>query len=248
MISDQDTGKLPDGGNYEGPAIHTLTVFANPFIKVFPSSHSVNAVDIFISISISKFSLFLEDVPSIFEEGVLGVSPGETAPTEGDWDTLVFLPGIHQIGLNFRLHSNRFPLAIFWRHWKMFFNRSYYIPGDAIVFGTMNNGGEVEHGEDTDGDNIRCFKEYFEFSSLLPGSLAMGRYLEIFCLIQILPNPQSTAVSTTPTTPLTSGMRTITTMLMRTHDIVAKWLGWMRWKPLYDANNELIMPGPARIA
>jgi len=120
QMDEQDTGKLPDGGNYEGPAIHTLTVFANPFI---------------------------EDVPSIFEEGVLGVSPGETAPTEGDWTTLVFLPGIHDIGVNFRLHSNR----------------SYYIPGDAIVYGTMNNG---QHGED--GDNIRIFGHGTLSGDLLP--------------------------------------------------------------------------------
>ena len=37
----QDTGKLPGGGNYEGPAIHTLTVFANPFIEVLPIKLSV---------------------------------------------------------------------------------------------------------------------------------------------------------------------------------------------------------------
>ena len=34
QMDDQDTGKLPDsvgGGEYSGPPIHTLTIFANPF-------------------------------------------------------------------------------------------------------------------------------------------------------------------------------------------------------------------------
>merc|ERR1711936_569883 len=62
QMDEQDTGKLPGGGNYEGPPIHTLTIFANPFIQ---------------------------DVPSIFEEGVVGVNPGEVPPTDGDWTTLV---------------------------------------------------------------------------------------------------------------------------------------------------------------
>jgi len=70
----------------------------------------------------------------------VGVNPGEVPPTDGDWTTLVFMPGVHDVGLNFRLHSNR----------------SYYIPGDAIVYGTLNNGGRI-HGEDDDGDNIRIF-------------------------------------------------------------------------------------------
>ena len=47
------TGKLPGGGNYEGPPIHTLTVFANPFI---------------------------EEEPDIFGEGVLVIEPGEEVP------------------------------------------------------------------------------------------------------------------------------------------------------------------------
>ena len=34
QMDDQDTGKLPEGGGYyQGPAIHTLTIFANPFTE-----------------------------------------------------------------------------------------------------------------------------------------------------------------------------------------------------------------------
>ena len=86
QMDEQDTGKLPDPAgrsenpNYDGPPIHTLTIFANPFI---------------------------EDEPDVFGEGVLAIEPGEEVPTEGDWDTLVFMPGLHHIGLDFRIHSNR---------------------------------------------------------------------------------------------------------------------------------------------
>ena len=85
-MDEQDTGKLPDPAgrsenpNYDGPPIHTLTIFANPFI---------------------------EDAPDIFEEKVLAVEPGEEVPTEGDWEILYFMPGLHNVGVSFRLHSNR---------------------------------------------------------------------------------------------------------------------------------------------
>ena len=78
QMDDQDTGRTPEGPLYEGPPIHTLTIFANPF---------------------------LEGKPSVDEEGVQTVAPGEEAPTEGDWDTLYFLPGTHDVGLNFTLHT-----------------------------------------------------------------------------------------------------------------------------------------------
>ena len=75
-MDDQDTGKTPEG-NYDGPPIHTLTIFANPFVV---------------------------DRPSEDDEGVRTVAPGEYAPSEGDWHTLYFLPGTHDVNLNFPLH------------------------------------------------------------------------------------------------------------------------------------------------
>ena len=77
QMDDQDTGKTPEG-NYDGPPIHTLTIFANPFVV---------------------------DRPSEEDEGVRTVAPGEYAPSEGDWHTLYFLPGIHNLGLGFPLHK-----------------------------------------------------------------------------------------------------------------------------------------------
>ena len=97
QMDDQDTGKLPKNrGYYEGPPIHTLTIFANPV---------------------------LADKPSPEEEGVYAVVAGEAAPSSGPWHTLYFLPGLHDIG-------NTFTLAA---------NTTYYIPGEAVVYGTMTN-------------------------------------------------------------------------------------------------------------
>ena len=44
-------------------------------------------------------------------------------PEEGAWHTLYFLPGLHDIGHSFTVHRDK----------------SYYIPGDAVVYGTMDN-------------------------------------------------------------------------------------------------------------
>lgn len=76
---------------------------------------------------IHTFSIFanpvLADKPALDDPNVCCVKPGERPPTEGSWTTLYFLPGVHDIGLSFPLHENR----------------QYYIPGDAIVYGTLSS-------------------------------------------------------------------------------------------------------------
>ena len=97
-MDDQDTGMLPGTREYySGPPIHTLTIFANPV---------------------------LANKPGLEEAGVEVVRPGEQPPAEGDWHTLYFLPGVHDIGPSFTVHSDK----------------RYYIPGEAVVYGTMTNG------------------------------------------------------------------------------------------------------------
>jgi hypothetical protein len=68
--------------------------------------------------------------------GVLAVKPGTIPPADGPWKTLYFLPGIHDLGAGFPVHANR----------------QYYIPGDAVVFGTFNNSKNWK-----DGHHIRIF-------------------------------------------------------------------------------------------
>ncbi len=96
------------GKGYKGPPIHTISLFANSSLAGKPKPK---------------------------DPGVLTVKPGESPPTDGDWTTLYFLPGIHDVGLAFPLRANR----------------QYYIPGDAIVFGTLSN---PKWG---DGHHIRIF-------------------------------------------------------------------------------------------
>jgi hypothetical protein len=99
----QDTGK-----GYNGPPIHTISLFANPMLAGKPKPN---------------------------DSGVQAVKPGETPPSDGPWSTLYFLPGVHDIGLAFPLRANR----------------QYYIPGDAIVHGTLSN---QKWG---DGHHVRIF-------------------------------------------------------------------------------------------
>ena len=77
----------------------------------------------------------LADKPKPDDPGVLTVKPGEKPPSDGPWTTLYFLPGVHDVGLAFPLHANR----------------QYYIPGDAMVYGTLSN---TKWG---DGHHIRIF-------------------------------------------------------------------------------------------
>lgn len=84
------------GMGYRGPPIHTISIFANP-----P----------------------LDGKPKPGDPGVLTVKPGEIPPSDGPWNTLYFLPGVHDIGLAFPVLANR----------------RYYIPGDAMVYGTFSN-------------------------------------------------------------------------------------------------------------
>jgi hypothetical protein len=93
------------GMGYDGPPIHSLSVFANPVIQ---------------------------GKPSLNDKQVYYVKPGEEVSPKGDWKTLYFLPGIHDIGLGFELHPEK----------------QYYIPGDAIVYGTFYNYGKWAKGHD----------------------------------------------------------------------------------------------------
>lgn len=103
QMDEQDTGK-----GYDGPPIHTISLFANPPLAGKPKPGD----------------------PDVFT-----VKPGEMPPTDGSWTTLYFLPGVHDIGLAYPLRANC----------------HYYIPGDAIVYGTLSS---REWGQ---GKNIRIF-------------------------------------------------------------------------------------------
>ncbi len=93
-MRDQDTTRTPGGGWYAGPPLHGLSIFANPIFANKPRA----------------------DDPSVF-----AVKPGEKPPTNGNWKTLAFLPGVHDVGLAYPLQASK----------------NYYIPGDALVYGSF---------------------------------------------------------------------------------------------------------------
>jgi len=103
QMDDQDTGE-----GYAGPAIHTLSIYANPIM----------------------------DKPKINTKGVVLVKAGENPPTDPTtYETLYFSAGVHDLGRNFQVYENK----------------SYFIPGDAIVYATFNN---LSSGE---GKNIKIY-------------------------------------------------------------------------------------------
>ena len=90
--------------------IHTISIHGNPVLANKPATNDPN---------------------------VLLVTPGTLPPATGTWTTLYFLPGVHDLGLDFQMYSGK----------------QYYIPGDAIVYGTFN----CQTSGGGGGSNIRFF-------------------------------------------------------------------------------------------
>jgi len=76
-------GKMDEqhtGDGYEGPPIHTVSLFAHPIFEK----------------------------PSPTDPGVVVVKPGQNPPTDpATYKTLYFSAGVHDIGRNFKVHENR---------------------------------------------------------------------------------------------------------------------------------------------
>ncbi|MCF8379240.1 MAG: InlB B-repeat-containing protein [Bacteroidales bacterium] len=96
------------------PRVHTITIFAHPIM----------------------------DKPSLDDPNVVFVEPGLMPSSDlGSETILYFKPGVHDIGLGFKLQPGK----------------KYYIPGDAVVYGTMNNIGVAGSGSLASGENIKIF-------------------------------------------------------------------------------------------
>lgn len=91
-------GQMEDrytGMGYSGPPVHTISLFANP---IFPE-------------------------PDTTRNKVLILNPGDSIPADRSiWDTIYFKPGVHRIGVPFKIESNEV----------------LYIPGNAVVHGTIH--------------------------------------------------------------------------------------------------------------
>ena len=74
----------------------------------------------------------IKDRPDPRGAGIHMVEPGSAVPRNGSWKTLCFLPGVHEIGLRFPVRSGQ----------------TIYIPGDAVVHGTIHVAGDRRAARD----------------------------------------------------------------------------------------------------
>lgn len=96
----------------------------------------------YVAHTISFFANPVIKKPTVGEKGVLVVEPG-TAPTNdpSKYSTLYFKSGVHDIGRNFKVYPGK----------------KYFIPGDAILYGTFNNLGLPAVEGLQSGENIKIF-------------------------------------------------------------------------------------------
>lgn len=81
-------------------------------------------------------------IKPVIDATVQVVEPGvKPSPLLGDKKTLYFKPGKHNIGRDFRIYANK----------------NYYIPGDAIVYGTLSNESVNNDNLGSSGANIKIY-------------------------------------------------------------------------------------------
>jgi uncharacterized repeat protein (TIGR02543 family) len=103
-----------------------------------PIGHPVHAISIFTNPVIKKPTLnnpriyYVE--PGLDPETLRNVSPAS-------FDTIYYKAGVHNLGQDI----------------KMYPGKVVYIPGDALIFGTMNNKGVPNGGFSRNGENIRVY-------------------------------------------------------------------------------------------
>jgi hypothetical protein len=103
-----------------------------------PIGHPVHAISIFTNPVIKK--------PRTNNPRTYYVEPGLDPVTlrnvsPASYDTIYYKPGVHNLGQDI----------------KMYPGKVVYIPGDALIFGTMNNKGVPNAGFSRNGENIRVY-------------------------------------------------------------------------------------------
>ena len=101
----------PGGAMAGNPPVHTVALYANPILPK----------------------------PATSGESIRFVTAGTPPATDTNYTTLVFGPGVHDIG-EFIVHPGK----------------SYYIPGDAIIYGSINNTSEKGKFRSS-GDSIHIY-------------------------------------------------------------------------------------------
>jgi hypothetical protein len=102
------------GGAMKGSAnVHAVSLFANPIMQK----------------------------PAMMGPGIRFVTAGIMPATDTNYTTMVFGPGVHNIGPAFGIHPGK----------------SYYIPGDALLYGSLSNAGSPKAGTRSRGDSINIY-------------------------------------------------------------------------------------------
>ncbi len=130
------------------PWVRTGNLNGNGIYKDYPYTNENNAMHV-----VSIFAnAFIDDKPDPQDPSVYVLEPGAPIPAYDEtWRTLYFEPGVHKLSLDTNGQE---------REWRpsdvlsLAENTSYYIPGDAIVYGNFKD----ENGlGNTPTDNVRVF-------------------------------------------------------------------------------------------
>ncbi|MFK7888279.1 MAG: carbohydrate-binding protein, partial [Gammaproteobacteria bacterium] len=101
--------------------------------EAFPFRTKVDGPDVGMH-SVTIFANpYILDKPNPDDPNVFVVEPGTLPPVDGPWDTLYFKPGVHHLGTG---QNNEWLLGD--QHLLQSYT-DYYIPGDAIVYGNLND-------------------------------------------------------------------------------------------------------------
>lgn len=116
-----EPSKRQGGAMVGNPPVHAVAFYANPVIEKPVASPTHRIVTVNTN----------QSTPTKYL----------TALDPSTYDTLVFAPGVHNIGPGFKVHPGR----------------KYYIPGDAIVYGCIDNHGVSSAGYRCKGDSIKIY-------------------------------------------------------------------------------------------
>lgn len=96
----------------------------------------------YVTHTIAIFANPTHKKPSLTASRVHAVRVGTMPSTDAaSYDIMYFEPGVHDIGRNFKVHPGK----------------QYYIPGDAIVYGSFNNYGVPTGTLRANGENIKIY-------------------------------------------------------------------------------------------
>ena len=136
-------GKIYFTVNHPGQIVIDINGQMDDFNKAVDDTSTDKS---YVTHTIAIFANPIIKKPSLNGLRVKYINPGTDstairAISPSSYDTLYFMPGVHSIGRNFKVYPGK----------------KYFIPGDAIVYGSFNNYGVPSGSYRANGENIRIF-------------------------------------------------------------------------------------------